>query len=375
MQGETMIRKLSVPGRPALLRNGYLDSPAASSLDKSFMLRKAGNLGQDLVRSWQSTPKPQFEAPASGWQAIVVTGMGGSATAGDYLSSLAAPQGPTPVIVNKGMNLPGFVGPKTPVICCSHSGDTEETLACYKEARARGAPIFALRAGGELDRLATADNVAGARIGSEQPPRAALGQSFGAILRAGEGLGIIPETHVGDAAVAHGCLVRDRVGPTIETDRNPAKQVAHAIRGRFVLVLAAEHLTAPAERFKNQLAENGKAMATAMTLPEVAHNTVSALETARDQVDRLAVVTLESRRHYPTGVSHRFDLVVDAFASENLPVHRIRLTAESRLSDLLEATAWGDFVSCYVGLLNGVDPTPIERISVIREALREDLLV
>ncbi len=359
--------------RPTVLRSPYLDSEAALALDKSGMLALAGGLGSDLVASWRATRVPEFQVPAGGWQALVVAGMGGSATAGDYLSALSESTGKVPVIVSRAMDLPGFVNPRTPVICCSHSGDTAETLACYRQALSRGAPVYAIRSGGELDRRAVADGVRGALVFGGQAPRAAFGLQLGAALRAAEGLAILGEADVEVAAAAHHDLVRDRLGTDIPTGNNLAKALAQSIRGRTVIVTAAGHLTAAAVRFKSQLAENGKAPSTWMALPEAAHNAVSALDNARDQLDRIAIVTLESRRHYRRELALGFDAVLDAYAAEGVPVHRIRLSAESRLAELLEATAWADFVSCYVGLLNGVDPTPIRSIDRIKESIRREL--
>lgn len=359
--------------RPTVLRSPYLDSETALSLDRSGMLALAGGLAGELLAAWRTIRPPRFTAPAGGWQALVVAGMGGSATAGDYLAGLTGPAGKIPVIVNRSMDLPGFVSPRTPVICCSHSGNTTETVSCYRRARSLGAPIYAIRSGGELDRRAVEDGVDGTLIAGGQAPRAAFGLHLGAVLRVAEGLGVHPESGVERAVTAHQGLVRDRLGTDIPTGNNPAKALAQSIRGRIVIVVGAGHLTAAADRFKNQLAENGKSLATSIALPEAAHNTVSGLDTAGLSADHMALVTLESRRHYSPELAATFDAVLDEFAGEGVPVHRIRLTAETRLAELLEATAWADFVSCYVGLLNGVDPTPIARIARIKAAVGREL--
>jgi hypothetical protein len=45
------------------------------------------------------------------------------------------------------------------------------------------------------------------------------------------------------------------------------------------------------------------------------------------------------------------------------------MRSESVLGDLMAGTAWGDYVSCYLALLNGVDPSPIEQIEAVKAAL------
>jgi hypothetical protein len=39
------------------------------------------------------------------------------------------------------------------------------------------------------------------------------------------------------------------------------------------------------------------------------------------------------------------------------------------LQQLLLGTAWGDYTSCYVALLNGMDPTPIPQIDQLKAIL------
>ena len=74
---------------------------------------------------------PEIEAISN----IVVTGLGGSAIGGDLLRVYTAGKMAVPVIVNRDYVLPGFVGPDTLVFAVSYSGNTEETLSAYEEAR------------------------------------------------------------------------------------------------------------------------------------------------------------------------------------------------------------------------------------------------
>src|SRR5205823_1834697 len=54
--------------------------------------------------------------------AIVVCGMGGSGISGDVLHAVAGGVLPVPMVVAKGYELPGFVGPSTLVFGVSYSG-------------------------------------------------------------------------------------------------------------------------------------------------------------------------------------------------------------------------------------------------------------
>ncbi len=138
--------------------------------------------------------------------------------------------------------------------------------------------------------------------------------------------------------------------------------------GRLPIVLGAEHLSGAAARFKNSLAENGKMLAAFDTLPEGSHNIVAGLAGVEEVRDTLAVVWFESQL-YRGPADVRSEAALGRFERRGLAVHRIRLRGGGVLAQLLEASAWADFVSCYVGLVRGHDPTPIPDIEAIKAAL------
>ena len=70
---------------------------------------------------------------------------------------------------------PATSGPDTLVFATSYSGNTEETLSAYADARRRGARIVVVTSGGELASRAAADQVPVVTIPGGQPPRTAMG--------------------------------------------------------------------------------------------------------------------------------------------------------------------------------------------------------
>src|SRR3989304_549541 len=69
-------------------------------------------------------------------------------------------------------------GPSVFVSASLYSGDTEETLAAFQEARARRCQLMAIAAGGRLEAMARQFGAAFMRVAYESMPRAALGYSF-----------------------------------------------------------------------------------------------------------------------------------------------------------------------------------------------------
>ena len=132
------------------------DVERLGAIDKQGMLDHALNLPQTCADAWElaqetypnldlsrllspgSTLTEGRPGPAN-VQRIIIVGMGGSAIGGDLLAALVADECPCPILVQRGYDLPAFVdGPETLVIGSSHSGNTEETLSAFRQARQRG---------------------------------------------------------------------------------------------------------------------------------------------------------------------------------------------------------------------------------------------
>jgi len=344
-----------------------LDDATCLARDHGGMLEHISSLGAQLEVAWQQSATLEPPTAAAEAREVVVAGIGGSATAGDYFAALCRDDAQVPVTVVRGSTLPNYVSEGTLAVICSSSGDTAEALACYDDAWRRGATLVVMTRGGRLAQRAADDGVALYRLHYDAVPRAGLAHGVAPLLRLGTMLGLCSVTSetVTAARAAHEQLART-LGEREPSVRNPAKQLAAALRGRLTFVLAAEHLGPAAVRFKNQLAENGKALAAAAELPEAAHNLVEGLATAAAFRDQIALVTVDSAR-YPPVLEKQLGSVSAMFAEVGIACHRLETGGGSLLEELVAATAWGDYVSTYVGLLNGEDPTPIPRIQALRQ--------
>ena len=348
-----------------------LDDPGVLRLDQGDMFGRIRELGSQLVRAWADAEAVELPRGAERAEQVVIAGMGGSATAGDYFAALCALSAEVPVHVVRGYSLPNYVSERTLVVLSSYSGDTEESLACYDDAWRRGAPVIATTTGGKLAERAGEDGVPVYRFSYRASPRAALAHSLAPLLRIGARLGHIAlgDEDIQYAGESHRAFVEGELVPEVPEGGNRAKELARALHGRIGLVLGAEHLAPVASRFKNQLAENGKALGAADVLPEADHNLVVGLGTGAKAGECLSLVTLEAEASYDPRVQKRFDVSAQLFEEDGVPVHRLSVGGESLLAQLLNGTAWGDYVSCYLALLNGVDPSPVPQIVRLKAAL------
>jgi glucose/mannose-6-phosphate isomerase len=160
--------------------------------------------------------------------------------------------------------------------------------------------MVAMTRGGKIGERAAEDDVPVYALRYNSQPRAAIAHSLAPLLRVGLLLGITGVTthDIREAADLHRAFVASEFEPDIPEERNAAKQIARALHRRFPLVLGAEHLAPVASRFKNQVAENGKALGASDVLPEADHNLIVGLETAADVRESLSLVTLESALYH-----------------------------------------------------------------------------
>src|ERR1700742_692050 len=83
-------------------------------------------------------------------EGLLICGMGGSAIGGELAAAALGPRLKRPLVVCRGYTLPSWLSDRWTVLCCSYSGNTEETIACFRAAGELGAPRLVASTGGTL---------------------------------------------------------------------------------------------------------------------------------------------------------------------------------------------------------------------------------
>jgi glucose/mannose-6-phosphate isomerase len=344
------------------------DAEAVRRVDAGALLATVAALPEQcragLAIGRSVTPLPVVDDVTS----IVFCGMGGSAIAGDVLRAVAAERVHAPVVVIRTPELPAFVTHDTLVLVSSHSGSTAETLELFDAALARGARVVAITSGGELARRAAEADLPVALVPGGLMPRAAFGYLVMATLGMLEAAGLL--AHVGDdLAEALDAMARvlETHGPDSSVASNPAKRLAVRIAGRPVAVWGADGIgLVAAARWKAQCNENAKVPAFAAALPELDHNEV--VGWSERMGDGWMLVALRHDGEHPE-VGSRFPLSLEIARSSGADAEEIHATAAAPLARLLELVQIGDLVTTYAGIARGIDPSPIDAIARLKDAL------
>jgi glucose/mannose-6-phosphate isomerase len=318
---------------------------------------------RDALWRVQSANLAPHDAPGG----LIVAGMGGSAIGGGLARAALGDRASRPIVLARSYELPAWATPDTTVLCCSYSGNTEETLAVYEAAGALGARRITATTGGKLAEAARADGVPVIPLPGGFQPRAAVAYSLVVTLEVAGLCGAGERLHAEiDVAAAHAEQLVAQWGPDGPADALP-KEVARGLHGTIVQVAGAG-LTAPvAYRWKTQINENAKLPCFSAELPELDHNEIVGWQGAAD-LGRFSAVFLDDADLHPR-IRQRIELTRGLIAGEAAVTYRLESIGSAPTERLVSLVLLGDLVSLYLAVLRGVDPGPVEILDRLKRAL------
>lgn len=306
-------------------------------------------------------------------KAICVSGMGGSALAAHVIASLYAHELRVPLVICNQYALPGWVGPSTLVVLSSYSGSTAETLATADQAIERKAMVMGITAGDPLLSLLKQHHAPHYRIVPDHnpcgQPRMALGYALLGLLGLLWPTGLIPDGR--SSAEATIARVGD-AGAQLDPDSgsSPVPAVVDALRGRFINVIASEHLQGNAHILANQLNENAKNQATWYALPEINHHLLEGLVYPDALRTATGFLMLRSGRYLPQNRA-RYDVTDKLLRDTGIPTSGlIPPTGFEPLEEVLWMLMAGSWLSFLLAMANGVDPSPIPYVDRLKTELK-----
>ena len=315
-------------------------------------------------------------APETSIRNVAIGGMGGSAIAGDlaadlvpYLCGIKA----VPIVVVRDRQLPFPLDQHSLVILCSHSGNTSETLSLFRQATASNAPVVVLAGGGRLTAEAREGGVPVLPIDLPGEPRTAVGYNLLLLLGLLQRLGLVRVSdHTVDVAAAALRQQVARLRPEVPAKNNPAKQLARELVDKLVVVYGGGIFSGVARRWKTQLNENAKTWAFFETLPELLHNSVEAFGASRAIGETIMAVVLQPKPG-EAWLKWRYTVLTDLLHQNGIPHQMVEGAGGPPLTQLLSMLLLGDYVSYYLALLRGIDPSPTPAIVEAKERLASPL--
>ncbi|MGQ9799170.1 MAG: bifunctional phosphoglucose/phosphomannose isomerase [Ignavibacterium sp.] len=308
----------------------------------------------------------EFGFDKSSFNKIVISGLGGSAISGDLLKNFLKDELDIPVFINRNYFLPSFADEKTLLIASSYSGNTEETLSSFNDGLKRKCKIICLSSGGKLEKLAADKTIPFIRLQKGFQPRYALGLSFFSLLKVFEKLQIIPSQ---EKTINRIISLWKEKASEYSTEENIAITVAQQLIGFIpVIYSATDYTNAVGYRFKSQLNENSKLHAFHHEFPEMNHNEIIGWESHQQKRLHTKVIYLLDET-YHSQIKKRFQIVSEFIKKSDVEI----ISLESKETDfkvrIMDLIFLVDWISFYLGVLRGFDPSEIEYINLLKDRL------
>jgi len=300
---------------------------------------------------------------------ILIFGMGGSGIGGELLQVLMNEKLNIPINCFHHYDIPEYGGEKSLAIMVSYSGNTEETLKACEKIKERNARIVAITSGGRL--LEKTEECRGEciRIPGGYQPRSAPGFLFLPVLYTLYKTGLIenPEEEIKNT-IESLKKEREHLKRYIPLSQNKGKELAEKILGTTPLIYASRYYLEPvAKRWKTQLNENAKILAYSDIFPELCHNTICGWDRSSEK-GKYTVIMLRTKDE-DNSTKTRVEYLKEIINEKGNHVEEIIATGNSKLEKIFTTLYLADFVSIYLGLLRGVDPSAIERINTLKDKL------
>lgn len=330
--------------------------------DAADALGIAGKQASQLAHQFDVTPV-DFEP-----ENIVYGAMGGSALAA--LISKTWPGYNVPFEICREYDAPSYVSEKTLFIAASYSGNTEETLSALAQAEAKGARIAVIAGGGKLAAIAQEKGYAFAQLPKAEQPRYAVLYNLKAILDLLKNCGVFAEQNIDEALTQGAAFLNEQVAAwsaEVPTENNQAKQIAQELMGKSVVVYGGPKLFPAAYKWKISFNENAKHVAWTNQIPEFNHNEF--IGWSQQPVDKpYAVIDLRSNLEHER-VQKRFAITERLLSGMRPAPIVVEAKGETLFEQLLYTIAFGDFVSLYLALLNGLNPAPVELVEKFKKEM------
>jgi len=347
-----------------------LDGPPASG-DVFNVLADSGYVTKPHL---QETARQLAAAHAAGEQAahrlqrpagLVFAGMGGSGIGANFVKDACTRAMDLPFTIVKHYQLPHHATPDWHVVAVSYSGETEETLAVTRQAKAKAIPVTAFTTGGTLATLA--DEVVSLPPGFQ--PRHAVGASWFSMLGWLEGSGLLNEEVPVQAAVQ----AVEEVDRQCAGADNAARRLATMLVDKIPQIYATPAMYGVGRFFRAMLNENAKKIASVEMVPECNHNDFTGWGGDPDARRHFAVVMLSHAEQNPE-IMKRIAFMRQRYESWGVPWHHQQARPIHSFAEHVVEQArmfhFLDYVSFYVAEMRGVDPGEIKEILALKEYLR-----
>jgi glucose/mannose-6-phosphate isomerase len=330
-----------------------------SEIDKSNLRQVIIDFPNQFEKALEFAKDAKIEG---GFDQLVICGMGGSALPADIVKAYLKSKGnDLDIKICRDYHLPQNISPDTLVMVSSYSGNTEETISCYQEAKDKNYSLVGLSKGGKIEEMCKEDEIPHIKYPEDGPtfqPRYALGYAFTAIITFLVNAGKV--TDVSSDIIELSEYLKNL------NNENKGKDIAQTLKGKIPIIYSTEKFGEGMVRIvKIKINENAKTQAFYNVFPELNHNEMVGFTNLQGDYH---VIIFQDPDENERNLK-RIEITSKLYNDKGIPVTVIKLGGKSMLQKLFSGIIIGDWISYYLALAYEQDPTPVEMV----EELKKDL--
>ena len=303
------------------------------------------------------------------FKGVLICGMGGSALPGSLLCAwFKNKKINLPISVQRDYLLPHHINNKWLTVCVSYSGNTEETLSCYKEAKKKRMAIATISSNGKLVSLSKKYKIPHVLIPQGLPPRMALGYQFTALVNILYKTGVLKRKDLIELY-------------SLETSLNPKKleqkgqKISRRLIGKIPLIYASNKFKIAARIWKIAFNENTKIPAFWNYFPELNHNEMVGFQKtqkpkAQSQKPKFYFVILKDKNDN-SRIKKRMDLTAKVLKKQGLKGEIINFQGKTFLEKTFNLILLAYWTSFYLANSYNIDPMPVKLVEEFKKKLNQ----
>lgn len=306
--------------------------------------------------------------------AILGTG-GGSSIAAGLLRSFLFDELQIPVIINQGYDIPAWLDSNSLVFVVTHSGNTEETLSAFQQAKTRGAKIYCITSGGKLKTMCAENQIPCLIVPKDiGHPRRDIGYIFIPLLNMLAQLGLIQDkTAEIEELITMFSELKEKYKPEVSIEQNLAKQIAQELQDYIPIVYGSlDFYDSVAWRIKNQFGENSKLMAFYNNIPSLHHDEAVGWEMPSELLSKFYLLLLRDDELDTPKLKKRKNITMEILKNRMGKIREIYAQGPTRLCRMFSLVYLGDFITLYTPICRGIDPTPVEIINLFKQKMARE---
>ncbi|MCK4635479.1 MAG: bifunctional phosphoglucose/phosphomannose isomerase [Candidatus Moranbacteria bacterium] len=304
------------------------------------------------------------------FKSITISGMGGSALPGNVLRVFVnnvlqnSEKKRLPIFHCRSYTLPPEAYEDSLNIIVSYSGNTEETISAFNEALKNNLTCVGISNGGKIEEMCKENNVPHVKLPypyENFQPRTATGYIVFSIFQILINVGLIDDVSSDILAIV------DNLKKKVIELENRGKNLAKKLVGKTPIIYTTTKFKPLAMIWKIKINENSKTPAFYHYFPELNHNEMVGFTNPQA---KFFFIMLRDMEAHPQ-ILKRFEITSELMKKRGMESEIIDIEGKSLLEKMWSALYLGDWVSYYLALEYGQDPTPVDMVEEFKDLVKD----